>query len=178
MRKIHIALLTLTGVVLLGCNQEFSNSDLLPQSQSGGSTGEVQLMVTAAADPEGGLLITATARNTGRQSFRYQATCGRPDMEFRFTDANGHEIQVTNPCEPQPMMDCPTALGVELAPGQAASTQHWWSGQLWESCTGTSAMPGSYKVTVTFSYYQGFEFGREDVVASVTFAWGELVVRD
>ena len=178
MLKIHISLLALTGLVLLGCNQELSNSSLLPQSQSGGSTGEVQLMITAAADPEGGLLITATARNTGHQSLRYQATCGRADMEFRFTDADGHELRVTNPCEPQPMMGCPTALGVVLAPGGTAYGTHWWSGQLWEGCTGTPAMPGSYQVTVTFSYYQGFEIGREDVVASVTFAWGEPVVRD
>ena len=176
MRQIFIALLALTGFVLPGCNQEFSNNVLL--TQSGGATGEVQLTITAAADPEGGLLITATAKNTGHQSFRYQATCGRADMEFRFQDSDGNEIKVTNPCEPQPMMDCPTALGVEFAPGQTASSSHWWSGQIWDGCTGTPATYGNYRVTVTFTYYRDFELGREDVTATAAFPWGELVVRD
>jgi hypothetical protein len=159
----------LLGLGLSGCKQESNDSTIITQAT--GSGGDVQLIVSATSDPEGGLLITATVKNMGQDTFRYTATCGRADMEFRFTDAEGKEVTVTNPCEPQPMMGCPTAIGIVLAPGGSAYDQHWWSGKLWDGCTGTAAPAGDYKVTVSFPYYEGFETGRHDAEASGTFHW-------
>jgi hypothetical protein len=154
---------------IAGCKQGSNESTIVTQAT--GSGGDVQLIVSATPDPEGGLLITATVKNMGQDTFRYTATCGRADMEFRFTDAEGKDLTVTNPCEPQPMMGCPTALGVILAPDGMATAQHWWSGKLWSDCTGTEAPAGDYRVTVTFTFYQDIEIGRQDVEATGTFHW-------
>ena len=151
-----------------GCRQESTEATLLTQSHG---SENVALVVAASPNPEGGLLITATAKNTGGETFRYTATCGRADMEFRFNDADGRELIVTNPCEPQPMMGCPSALGIVLGPGGTASAQHWWSGRLWDGCIGTEAPEGDYRVTVTFPFYQDIEVGRDQVEATGTFHW-------
>jgi hypothetical protein len=156
------------GLGLFGCKQESPESTIVTQSHG---SENVALVVSATPNPEGGLLITATARNTGDETFRYTATCGRADMEFRFTGADGHEIYVTNPCEPRPMMDCPTALGIVLAPNGTTYAQHWWSGKLWDGCTGTEAPAGDYRVTVTFTFYQDIEVGRDQVEATGIFHW-------
>jgi hypothetical protein len=162
-------ILILIGLGLSGCKQESAQSTIVTQATD--SEGDVQLIVSARPDPEGGLLITATVKNMGQDTFRYTATCGRADMDFRFTNADGHELIVTNPCEPQPMMDCPTALGIVLGPGGTAYAQHWWSGKLWDGCTGTEARAGDYHVTVTFPFYQDIEVGRDQVEATGTFHW-------
>ena len=161
-------LLVLSLLGLQGCRQGSPGTKILTE---GNDAGEVDLMVTAVPNPEGGLMITATATNNGSDTQRYTATCGRADMEFRFHDASGNELKVTNPCEPRPLMGCPTALGVELEPGASTSAQHWWSGQLWGGCTGTPAPAGDYRVTVVFSFYEDIEVGEESVEATGTFHW-------
>jgi len=170
MRTVRTSILfILIGLSPCGCKQESTGSPII--TQSSGSGGDVALVISATPDPEGGLLITATAKNLSGDTYRYTATCGRADMDFRFADAEGNEVRVTNPCEPQPMMGCPTALGIVLAPGQTTYAQHWWSGKLWDGCAGTVAPAGDYKVTVTFPFYQDVETGRQDVEASGTFHW-------
>jgi hypothetical protein len=169
MKRLFIgAIPLLLAIAMAGCKQEGPAGTIMTQSNS---SGDMELIVSATPDPEGGLLITATARNGGQETFRYTATCGRADMDFRFSDTQGNEIRVTNPCEPQPMMDCPTALGMVLAPGDRATDQHWWSGQLWDGCMGRAAPAGDYRVTVTFPFYQDIEIGRDEVEATGTFHW-------
>jgi len=159
----------LFGWGLSACKQESTESTIVTRST--GSEGDVQIIVSATPNSEGGLLITGTVKNMGKDTFRYTATCGRADMDFRFSDAEGHELRVTNPCEPQPMMDCPTALGIVLDSGGTAYAQHWWSGKLWDGCTGTEASAGDYRVTVTFRFYQDIEVGNDQVEATGTFHW-------
>ena len=163
------AIIILVALALSACHEASTQSTIITQST--GSEGDIQLIVAATPNPEGGLMITATAKNRGQDTFRYTATCGRADMDFEFSDAEGHEIRVTNPCEPQPMYDCPTALGIVLGPDGTATAQHWWSGKLWDDCTGTEAPAGDYRVTVTFTFYQDIEVGRDQVEASGTFHW-------
>ncbi len=171
----------LTGVIIFwgavatsGCDQAATESTIVIKSTGSGS--DVALIVSAAPNPEGGLMITATAENMGQETFRYTATCGRADMDFRFQDKDGHELVVTNPCEPQPMMDCPTGLGVILGPGGTAAAQHWWSGKIWDGCESTEAPTGDYRVTVTFMFYQDIEIGRDEVEATGTFHWPPVQV--
>ncbi|HET9232635.1 MAG TPA: hypothetical protein VFP10_00660, partial [Candidatus Eisenbacteria bacterium] len=58
-----------------------------------------------------------------------------------------------------------------LAPGTNTTAQHWWSGQLWDGCTGTQAPAGDYRVTVVFPFYEDIEVGQETVEATGTFHW-------
>jgi len=165
------AVITSIGLVVSACNQATTESTILTKSQSS----ENVVLTVSVAPPEqidtNGLLITAVVKNQGMETFRYTATCGQADLDFRFSDSNGNEVQLRNPCEPDPMMGCPTALGMVLASGRSASAQHWWSGKLWDGCTGTEAPAGDYRVTVTFTFYQDIEIGRQDVQASGTFHW-------
>ena len=171
MRRSHWLVTTLsifTALTFSGCKQEGPPGTAGTPSQNGSG-----IEVSVSAEPsDGGVLITAVARNQGEGTFRYAATCGRADMMFQFFDESGHEITVTNPCEPQPMMGCPTALGIVLAPGQTATGQHWFSGSLWNGCVGATAPAGNYKVTVTFPFYQDIEVGQDEVEGSGTFHWG------
>jgi len=164
------AIIILVGLILFGCKQESSDSMIITKSSS--SQGDVQLIVSVT-NPEdtNGLGISAVGKNLGQDTFRYSATCGRADMDFRFSDADGNELQVTNPCEPDPMLGCPTGLGILLVPGRPASAGRLWSGMLWDGCNATEAPAGNYRVTVTFTFYQDIEAGRDQVEATGTFHW-------
>ena len=166
--KLRWMLLLVSVLSLPGCRQGSPGSTILTE---GNGTEGVDLVVSAIPNPEGGLTITATATNKDGDTHRYSATCGEPDMEFRFYDAAGNELLVTNPCEPRPLMGCPSALGVKLEPGASTTAQHWWSGQLWDGCTGTPAGAGDYRVTVVFPFYEDIEIGQETVEATGTFRW-------
>jgi hypothetical protein len=162
------------GVAISACNQAATESAILAKSHNSGNVA----LTISVGPPEvidsNGLLITAVATNMGQDTFRYTGTCGRVDMDFRFFDSLGNELQVRNPCEPDPMMGCPTAIGIVLAPGRTASTYRAWTGMIWDSeygCMSTPAPPGDYKVTVTFPFYQDIEIGKDQVEATATFHW-------
>ena len=165
------AVITSIGLVVSACNQATTESTILTKSQSS----ENVVLTVSVAPPEqidtNGLLITAVVKNQGMETFRYTATCGQADLDFRFSDSNGNEVQVRNPCEPDPMMGCPTGLGIVLAPGRPASAGRLWSGMLWDGCNATEAPAGNYRVTVTFTFYQDIEAGRDQVEANGTFHW-------
>jgi hypothetical protein len=168
-RRLIALLSALLVGVLSGCKQEAPPGTIAGVRQDGSG---IDVGVSVAPN-DGGLLITAVASNQGNGTFRYTATCGRADMTFQFFDEAGNEVQVTNPCEPQPMMGCPTALGLLLAPGQTATGQHWWSGSLWSGCVGSTAPAGTYTVKVSFPFYQDIDTGRDEAEGTGTFHWGE-----
>jgi len=157
------------AIATAGCNQAATESTILTKSRSSEDVALTVSVDTPFDTP--GLVITVVAKNMSQDTFRYTATCGRADMEFAFLDAEGHELRVTNPCEPKPMMDCPTAMGAILRPDGTATAREWWSGTLWNDCTGTEAPAGDYRIRVTFTFYQDIEVGREDVEATGTFHW-------
>jgi len=58
-----------------------------------------------------------------------------------------------------------------LTPAGSASTQHWWSGRLWDGCTSVEAAAGDYRVTVRFHFYEDIDIGEDAVDTSGTFHW-------